>query len=85
MRLHWISYCAGQWHIDFNKSPVCVVTGPPSSAPDVTINVDDDVLADLAAGKLNAMQAFIQGKLKASGKIMLAQKLGELFKEHAKL
>jgi len=39
---------------------------------------EDDFVA-LAAGKLNAMQAFMKGKLKISGNMMLAQKLQGVF------
>jgi putative sterol carrier protein len=38
-----------------------------------------------AAGKLNPQAAFIQGKLKVAGNIMLTQKLSLLLKEESKL
>ena len=47
---------------------------------DVTIKVDDSDFVKLADGKLNPMQAFMQGKIKVSGQIALAQKLDTVFK-----
>jgi putative sterol carrier protein len=38
-----------------------------------------------ASGRLNAHTAFLQGKLKLVGNIMLAQKLSVLLKEESKL
>jgi putative sterol carrier protein len=38
-----------------------------------------------ASGKLNPQTAFIQGKLKVAGNIMLTQKLSALLKEESKL
>jgi putative sterol carrier protein len=38
-----------------------------------------------ASGKLNPQAAFIKGKLKVAGNIMLTQKLAALMKEESKL
>jgi putative sterol carrier protein len=38
-----------------------------------------------ASGKLNPQTAFIQGKLKVAGNIMLTQKLAALLREESKL
>ncbi|XP_057312452.1 SCP2 sterol-binding domain-containing protein 1-like [Hydractinia symbiolongicarpus] len=73
---------AGEWLLDFSKSPAVIKKGPSSTKADVTIKVDDENFVQLALGKINPMQAFLQGKLKATGKVMLAQKLGDLFKSH---
>jgi 3-hydroxyacyl-CoA dehydrogenase/3a,7a,12a-trihydroxy-5b-cholest-24-enoyl-CoA hydratase len=61
----------------------------------------DDDFVDMASGKLNgqrvghpflhfdnlisSQQAFMSGKLKLKGNMMLAQKLGSLFQEQANL
>ena len=69
--------------MNFNEFPIKIIYGVPNIKPDVTITIGDDEFVLLASGKLNPMQAFMQGKLKATGKIMLAQKLGDIFKSLA--
>lgn len=45
---------------------------------DTTLTIDDSDMIDLALGKLNPQMAFMKGKLKIKGNIMLAQKLKAL-------
>merc|ERR1712099_178597 len=45
---------------------------------DVTITIADADMVAMAEGKLDGMQAFMGGKLKIKGNMMLAQKLGGL-------
>ncbi|EDQ92216.1 uncharacterized protein MONBRDRAFT_23152 [Monosiga brevicollis MX1] len=52
---------------------------------DTTLKLSEDDFVKLARGQLNAMQAFMQNKLKVSGNMMLAQKLSGLFQTQAKL
>jgi putative sterol carrier protein len=56
------------------------VTETAEGTADCTIGVKDEVFVQLVAGKVNAQMAFMQGKLKLKGNIMLAQKLETLFK-----
>jgi len=76
---------AGEFLLDFTEKPLKVAVGPPAKKADVTIKVDDDSFEKMSTGKLNGMQAFSSGKMKISGNMMLAQKLGDLFKSNAKL
>lgn len=60
--------------------------GPPKDCkPNTTLTVSDDDFLEMATGKLNPQAAFMKGKLKVTGNIMLAQKLGPLLKAEAKL
>lgn len=61
-----------------------VSTGASGKA-DTTLTVSDDDFVDIALNKLNPQTAFMKGKLKIQGNIMLAQKLGPLLKTEAKL
>merc|ERR1712060_875785 len=46
--------------------------------PDVTITMADADFVAMSEGKLDGMQAFMSGKLKIAGNMMLAQKLGDI-------
>jgi (3R)-3-hydroxyacyl-CoA dehydrogenase / 3a,7a,12a-trihydroxy-5b-cholest-24-enoyl-CoA hydratase / enoyl-CoA hydratase 2 len=62
-----------------------VKEGPASGKVDTTITVSDSDFVDIALNKLNPQQAFMKGKLKIQGNIMLTQKLVPLLKTEAKL
>lgn len=66
------------------KTPA-VFEGSPKGKPEVTMTVSDEDLLAIASGSLNPQTAFMKGKLKIAGNIMLAQKLGPLLKSDAKL
>ncbi|KAJ0174167.1 hypothetical protein K1T71_010313 [Dendrolimus kikuchii] len=73
-----------QWTLDL-KAPK-VHDGPPKSGKaDTTMTVSDSDLVEIASGSLNPQVAYMKGKLKISGNIMLAQKLGPLLKSDSKL
>jgi len=57
------------------KKDATVYEGPAKGKADCIINLGDDTFADLADGKLNGQKAFMSGKLKVKGNIMLATKL----------
>ncbi|EGN98954.1 hypothetical protein SERLA73DRAFT_73531 [Serpula lacrymans var. lacrymans S7.3] len=67
------------WTIDLKKSG-SVYKGPAKPKPDVTLIFSDDVFTQLAEGKLDGQKAFLTGKLKAKGNIMLATKLDGVLK-----
>ena len=65
---------AGKWTLDLkNEGKLC--KGEAGKA-DCTITMKDADFLAMVAGKLNGQQAFMQGKLKLKGNMMLAQKLG---------
>ncbi|KAL2715351.1 peroxisomal multifunctional enzyme type 2 [Vespula squamosa] len=66
-----------QWTLDLKKGDV--YKGQPTSGkPDTTLTIEDKNMMDIATGKLNPQVAFMQGKLKITGNIMLTQKLKTL-------
>lgn len=62
-----------------------VYEGTPKDKPNTTLTISDDDFVLLATNKLNPQVAFMKGKLKVTGNVMLAQKLGPLLKANAKL
>nr|CAD7440403.1 unnamed protein product [Timema bartmani] len=75
---------AGSWTIDLKKG--VLYKGPVKEGKvDCTLTMSDPDFVDLFAGKLNPQMAFMQGKLKVAGNLMLVQKLSGLMKEQSKL
>ncbi|KAF8512248.1 sterol-binding-like protein [Gautieria morchelliformis] len=67
------------WTIDLKKTGT-VYKGEAKPRADVTLIFDDDVFVQIASGKLDAQRAFMTGKLKTKGNIMLATKLDGVLK-----
>ncbi|KAI9359076.1 SCP2 sterol-binding domain-containing protein [Pilaira anomala] len=57
-----------------------VVRGKGNVKADAILSLKDDDFVDLATGKLNGQKAYMSGKLKVKGQIMLAMKLDNVFK-----
>jgi 3-hydroxyacyl-CoA dehydrogenase/3a,7a,12a-trihydroxy-5b-cholest-24-enoyl-CoA hydratase len=75
---------AATWTVDLQTPSVH--QGPPQSGKaDCTLTLADEDMVQIASGRLNPQTAFIQGKLKVAGNIMLTQKLSALLKEESKL
>ncbi len=58
----------------------CQVEPGEHSDPDVTLIMDSQAFADIIYGDLGGTSAFLSGRLRAEGDVMLATKLGKLFK-----
>lgn len=58
---------------------------PKGAKADTTLTVADSDFVDITSGKINPQVAFMKGKLKITGNIMLTQKLVPLLKTEAKL
>mmetsp|Transcript_984 Transcript_984/g.1326 ORF Transcript_984/g.1326 Transcript_984/m.1326 type:complete len:110 (-) Transcript_984:18-347(-) len=63
--------------IDLKNGSGTTIRGDGEKA-DVTITMADADFVAMAEGKLDGMQAFMSGKLKISGNMMLAQKLAPI-------
>jgi len=63
------------WAIDLKKEGK-VYRGKAKPKADVTIIMSDDVFVQLADGSLDGQKAWMTGKLKTKGNMMLATKLG---------
>ncbi|MBA3999952.1 SCP2 sterol-binding domain-containing protein [Brevundimonas sp.] len=68
----------GQIYIDGASVPNTVTNEDKPADAVVTISWDDFMA--LSEGKLDPMMAFMQGKLKVAGDMMIAQKLAPLLK-----
>ncbi|GMR45079.1 hypothetical protein PMAYCL1PPCAC_15274, partial [Pristionchus mayeri] len=73
---------AGKWTMDFKKSPNEVYEGEPKNGakPNCTVTMEDETFVALSAGELDPVKAFMSGKVKAKGNIMLMQKLSNVLK-----
>lgn len=68
----------GTWVVTIDDG-TCAVTETPHPDPTVTLMMTEPCWIELATGELSAVAAFMSGRLKTRGNIMLAQRLGKLF------
>jgi len=66
------------WVTDLKKDGA--VTKGKAAKADVTLIMDDSTFVDLANGKIAGQKAFMTGKLKTKGNMMLATKLESVLK-----
>lgn len=70
------------WTCDFKNGDGTIHLGEPKTGkPNCTLTIEDDVAIEIFTGKLDAMKAFMSGKLKISGNVLAAQKLQKLWAE----
>ncbi|KAI9319253.1 SCP2 sterol-binding domain-containing protein [Dichotomocladium elegans] len=67
------------WTVDAKKEGK-VTRGKGGPKPDAVLSLKDGDFVELANGKLNGQKAYMSGKLKVKGQIMLAMKLDTVFK-----
>lgn len=71
-----------EWTVDLKTGAGSIYRGPPKSGKaDVTLTMDDEDVILMMLGKLNPQRAFMTGRLKIKGNIMLTQKLNQLWQE----
>lgn len=68
----------GQWSV-IVKDQTCEVKEGMHPSPAVTLTMDSATFLAMQSKQLNGMQAYMSGKLKVTGNIMLAQTFGQLF------
>lgn len=61
------------------ENQACTVNEGKHASPNITITMNSQDYVDMANGKLNPMQAFMAGKFKIAGDMMLAMKMQSLF------
>ena len=61
------------------KGGTCELQESENPDANVTLVMDSETLKGIVSGETDGMQAFMGGKLRAEGDMMLAMKLSELF------
>ncbi|MCF8983298.1 SCP-2 family sterol carrier protein [Pseudomonas sp. SZ57] len=61
------------------KDGTCELQEGKNPDANVTLLMDSEILKGIVSGETDGMQAFMGGKLRAEGDMMLAMKLSELF------
>jgi len=57
----------------------CVAAKGEHDDPNITLIMDAETIIEVVNGDLDGMSAFMQGRLRAEGNLLLAPKLGQLF------
>ena len=63
------------------KNQSCSTTQGEHPDPSVTLLMDAETFINVVTGKQDGMSAFMKGQLRAEGNVILATKLGKLFKD----
>lgn len=69
---------AGKWAVKIADQSCEVIPGGVER-PDMTLMLSDLDWLAIAEGKLDPMKAFMSGKVKVSGDMMLAMKMNQIF------
>jgi ketol-acid reductoisomerase len=73
MTTHYVLSDLGlEFYMRFNDGQVTTALGPPVSPAEVRLQTESGVLDDMFTGRINAMRAFMTGKLSFSGEAKLA-------------
>ncbi len=68
---------SGEWSVDLTGDAGAVNPGPAENA-NCTVTIADEDLLAIIGGSLNPQMAFMTGKVKISGDMSLAMKLGKI-------
>ena len=61
------------------KDNACNVNQGEHPDPNITLIMDAETVIDVVTGETDGRSAFLKGRLRAEGNVMLATKLGKLF------
>ena len=64
----------GTYHVTIDDGTMAVAEGPAAS-PNTTIKMAAEDYVQMVNGKLSGTMAFMKGKLKVTGNVLLAQKM----------
>ncbi|XP_066093910.1 SCP2 sterol-binding domain-containing protein 1 [Saccopteryx bilineata] len=70
--------------IDLKNGSGDIYPGSARLPADTIFTIPEPVFMELVLGKMNPHKAFLAGKFKVSGKVLLGQKLERVFKDWAK-
>lgn len=70
---------ADSFYMDVRQQQLCANWGEHKD-PDITLRLSEETLAKVVSGELDGMSAFMKGQLRAEGNVMLATRLGKLFR-----
>ncbi|XP_007526784.1 SCP2 sterol-binding domain-containing protein 1 [Erinaceus europaeus] len=73
-----------QWTIDLKNGSGDMYPGSARLTADTIFTIPEPVFMELVLGKMNPQKAFLAGKFKVSGKVLLGQKLERVFKDWVK-
>ncbi|XP_004472426.1 SCP2 sterol-binding domain-containing protein 1 [Dasypus novemcinctus] len=73
-----------QWTVDLKNGSGDMYPGSARLPADTIFTIPEPVFMELVLGKMNPQKAFLAGKFKVSGKVLLGQKLERVFKDWAK-
>lgn len=69
----------GNWNVAV-KSGTCEVQEGKAASPTVTLTMSSDTWLGMVNKQINGIQAFMSGKLKLNGDMLLAQRIPDLFR-----
>jgi putative sterol carrier protein len=79
LQFHLTGEDGGDWVAKIQNG-VCTVNPGAAENPNVTLTADAQDYKNVIMGKTNAMQAFMQGKLRLAGDLAMAMKIPNMFK-----
>jgi putative sterol carrier protein len=70
----------GEWNATIQDGACHVAQGLPRSRPTISVVADSSDFVNIAAGELDATKAYMEGKIKVTGDLLLIPKLIKLFR-----